>query len=192
MLTTTSSPSFHDLFTGLNAGEQEAAGKIYYRFIDGLVRLANKRLDPKLGAKADPESVAQSVFQSFFARQNRDEFSLHNWGQVYGLLTHITLRKCLNRNRDLRRMKRDETNHVTYEDWQKASQGPGPEEEVMVNELLNHALASFDADHQRMISLFMEGNSIDKVAQEVGFSSRMVQRVVKQFREKLFQLLDQE
>lgn len=186
------SGSFDQIFTGLEAGQQEAAGKIYYRFIDALVRLAATKLDPKLGAKADPESVAQSVFQSFFARQNGDEFSLHNWGQVYGLLTHITLRKCLNRNRDLRRQKRDETGHVTFEDWQKASSGPGPEDEVMVKELLNKALASFDDDHRRMITLFMEGSSIDKVAQEVGFSSRMVQRVVKQFREKLFQLFDQE
>ena len=79
-----------------------------------------------------------------------------------------------------------------WKGWQKASGGPGLEDEAMVKELLNKAFASFDGDHQRMITLFMEGNSIDKVAQEVGFSSRMVQRVVKQFREKLFQLFDQE
>lgn len=192
MSNSAASQSFDNLFEGLEGGQQEAAGKIYYRFIDALVRLAATKLDPKLGAKADPESVAQSVFQSFFARQNREEFSLHNWGQVYGLLTHITLRKCLNRNRDLRRQKRDETGHVTFEDWQKASGGPGPEDEAMVKELLNKALDSFDGDHQRMITLFMEGNSIEKVAQEVGFSSRMVQRVVKQFREQLFKLFDQE
>lgn len=41
-----------------------------------------------------------------------------------------------------------------------------------------------------MITLFKEGHSIDKVAQEVGFSSRMVQQLVKQFREQLFKLLD--
>lgn len=186
------SPSFDHIFEGLEAGQQEAAGRIYYRFVDALIRLATCKLDPRLGAKADPESVAQSVFQSFFARQNRDEFSLHNWGQVYGLLTHITLRKCLNRNRDLRRQKRNETGHVTFEDWQKASAGPGPEDEAAVNELLNKALASFDNDHRRMISLYMEGNNIDQVAQEVGFSTRMVQRVIKQFREKLFQLFDRE
>ncbi|HQR08567.1 MAG TPA: ECF-type sigma factor [Gemmatales bacterium] len=184
------SPSFDNLFQGLEAGQQEAAGKIYYRFVDGLVRLATTKLDPKLGAKADPESVAQSVFQSFFARQDRDEFSLHNWGQVYGLLTHITLKKCINRNRDLRRQKRNETDHVTFEDWQKAGSGPGPEDEAMLNELLNKSLANFEGDQLQMIKLYLEGHSIDKVAQEVGFSSRMVQRVVKQFREHLFKLLD--
>lgn len=192
MSNSVASPSFDQLFEGLESGQQEAAGKIYYRFIDALVRLAATRLDPKLGAKADPESVAQSVFQSFFARQNRDEFSLHNWGQVYGLLTHITLRKCLNRNRDLRRQKRDETGHVTFEDWQKASAGPGPEDEVMVRELLDKTLAKFDADHLQMIKLYLDGNTVDKVAHETGFSTRMVQRVIKQFREQLMKLLDVE
>lgn len=192
MSTNTGSPSFHQMFDGLEAGQEEAAGKIYYRFINGLVRLASSRLDPKLGAKADPESVAQSVFQSFFAGQDRDEFSLHNWGQVYGLLTHITLKKCLNRNRDLRRQKRDETGHVTFEDWQKAGGGPGPEEEVMVKEMLDKAMARFDADHLQMIKLYLDGNTVEKVAHDTGFSTRMVQRVIKQFREQLMNLLEAE
>lgn len=186
------SGSFDQIFTGLEAGQQEAAGKIYYRFIDALIRYASTKLDPKLGAKADPESVAQSVFQSFFSRQFKDEFSLHNWGQVYGLLTHITLKKCLNRNRNLRRQKRDETGHVTFEDWQKAGGGPGPEDEALVKELLDQSMAKFDADHLQMIKLYLDGNTIEKVANETGFSTRMVQRVIKQFREQLMKLLDAE
>lgn len=186
------SGSFDQIFTGLEAGQQEAAGKIYYRFIDALIRFASTKLDPKLGAKADPESVAQSVFQSFFGRHHRDEFSLHNWGQVYGLLTHITLKKCLNRNRDLRRQKRDETGHISFEDWQHVGMGPSPEDEAMVKELLDQAMAKFDTDYLQMIKLYLDGNTLDKVAVETGFSTRMVQRVIKQFREQLMKLLDAE
>ncbi|HQR42923.1 MAG TPA: hypothetical protein PLX97_09570 [Gemmatales bacterium] len=77
------------------------------------------------------------------------------------------------------------------EDWQQAAGGPSPEDEAMLKELLQQALASFEGDHLNMITLFMEGHSVGVVTQQAGFSCRMLQRVVNQFRDKLFALLKQ-
>lgn len=186
----TSTSSFYSVLQGLNSGDQEAARRIYQRFVDQLIHLATSRLDAKHGAKADPESVAQSVFQSFFERQQKDEFSLHNWGMVYGLLSHITLCKCINRNRDLRRQKRNASNDVTFEDWQQAARGPGPDEEVMVGELLTQALQSFDEDQRKVIDCFLQGATTENVAVQLGFSTRTVQRILEQFRKRLLAMME--
>lgn len=186
------SPSFIQLYAGLTAGQEQAVTEIYNRFIDDLIRKATKNLDPKLRAKVDPESAVHSAYHSFCVRQQREEFSLHNWGQVYALLATITLRKCLNRNRYHHQQRRNETDHVAFEDWQQAERGPSPEDEAINKELLDKSLAAFNDDYRRMIDLYMQGNTTDQVAEEIGFSTRMVQRIVEQFQKRLRQMFEHE
>lgn len=182
-------PSLADCLTRLSEGDQAAARQIYERFVDRLIHLAARRLDRQLGAKADPESVAHSVFESFFERQQAGQFSLHNWGMVFGLLSHITFRKCLSRNRDLRREKRGgDADAVSFEDWQKAAAAPGPDEAAMVAEALEAVLARFDPDARAVLDVYLAGNTVEAVAAQVKLTTRTVQRVLERFRK---QLLDQ-
>ena len=185
-----STSSFLVTFAGLQISDQQAARNIYERFIDQLVRLAAKRLNHKLGSQADPESVAISVFESFFDRQAKGEFSLHNWGMVLGLLSHITFRKCLNRNRDLMAQKRNATGVVPFEEWQKAASGPGPEQEVMVQDLLEFAMSVFDEEEREVIEAYMQGSTTEAVANQKQFSKRTVQRILERFRARVQELMD--
>ena len=179
-------PAFAAILAGLESGDQQIARAIYERFIDHLVLLASQRLDRKLHSKVDPESIAHSALMSFFDRQREGEYELHNWGMVLGLLSHITFRKCLNRNRFHRQQRRNEQDVVQFEDWKAADKTPGPEEEAMLAEMLEKALAMLHDDYRRqMVQLFLDGYSTDEVANQVGLSQRTVQRAVDDFRKAL-------
>ncbi|HVK13597.1 MAG TPA: ECF-type sigma factor [Gemmataceae bacterium] len=181
--------SFADVMAGLDAGDQEAARRLYERFIDRLVVLAAKTLDKKLGARVDPESVAVSVFESFFDGHQKGQLTFHNWGMVLGLLSHITFRKCLNRNRDRRARKRDESGVVAFEDWRAAAADPGPDQVVMLKDLIDRALTDFDQDERAVLDHFLGGATVAAVAQEVRLSTRTVHRVIERFRKRLDRLL---
>lgn len=181
---------FQAVLTALNEGDQDAARKIYERFIDRLVALASSRLDRKHQSKIDPQSVAHSALMSFFGGQKDGAFELQNWGMVLGLLSHITFRKCLNRNRYFRQKRRNESGVIQFADWQNADKAPGPEEQVMLEELLEKALNSLKhPERKEMVELFLDGNSTDEVADRVGFSQRTVQRSIDEFKTVLQQLV---
>jgi DNA-directed RNA polymerase specialized sigma24 family protein len=179
-------PDLADCLARLSAGDQAAARAIYERFVDRLVRLAGRRLDRRLGAAADPESVAQSVFAAFFAGHRGGAFALDNWGMVYGLLAHITFRKCLNRNRDRRRGGRGgAAGPVAFADWQATSAAPGPAEAADVADRLAAVLARFDPDQRAALAAVLDGAAPDAVAARFGLSTRTVQRLVRRFRDRL-------
>ena len=62
--------SFDDVITRLRDGDSEAATEIFHRFAARLIALARTRLDSRVRQKVDPEDVVQSVFRSFFIRQD--------------------------------------------------------------------------------------------------------------------------
>lgn len=179
-----------DCLTRLSAGDQQAARDIYERFVHRLVRLAGRHLDRKLGPLADPESVAHSVFESFFDRQRGGRFELHTWGMVFGLLAHITFRKCLNRNRAARRAKRGSGEATeTFEDWKAADVDPGPAEAAEVADLLERVLAGFDPEQRAILDAYLGGATTEQVATRVKLTVRTVQRVVERFRTLLLEQL---
>ncbi len=184
-------PSLAECLHHLSIGDQAAAREIYERFIDQLIHLASQRLNRNLGAMADPESVAHSAFESFFERQHAGQFALYNWGMVLGLLSHITFRKCLNRNRSNQRVKRGgDANVVSLADWQVAASAPGPDEVAMLSETLESVLAQFDPDARAVLDLYLAGNTAEAVATQVKLSTRTVQRILERFRKQLFDMFN--
>jgi RNA polymerase sigma-70 factor (ECF subfamily) len=59
--------------------------------------LARVQLDAVVRRKVDAEDVVQSVYKSLFIRAGAGELQVHDWGNLWGMLTLITLRKCLDR-----------------------------------------------------------------------------------------------
>ncbi len=62
-----------------------------------LIALAASRFETWLRERADVEVVVLSAYKSFFLRNNRGEFDLAGWDELWALLTIITLRKCRKR-----------------------------------------------------------------------------------------------
>ena len=117
---------------------------------------------------------------------------VRSWEMLAGLLSHITVAKALNRQRDLRRQRRDAGREVGLADWQGLEPGPGPEHIAMFDELLQKAFAALDDEERRMVELHLDGYSAEVIGEKCNFSSRTVQRAVRRFGKKLEELLDQE
>jgi|688.fasta_scaffold172004_2 RNA polymerase sigma factor (sigma-70 family) len=186
--------SFINLMGGLNQGDQDAARQVYERYSQRLVALASQRLDKRLGAKVDPESVMQSVMQSFFDGQAKDEYVIDSWAALYGLLSKVTVRKALNRNRLHRQRKRNDRLDaqgnerpapVAFEDFQAACREPGPAQLAELRDLIESGLGKLNPTDRKIIESFLDTGSSEETALLFGVSTRTVQRVVKMFREYL-------
>ena len=197
MTTSDPSDSFTAMMEGLNRQDQGAAKVLYERYIGSVVRLASKKLDPRLGAKVDPESVAHSVMESFFDGHINREFVIDNWQALFGFLAKVTIRKALNRNRLHHQKKRNDrmdaegnarSPAVTLEEHLAACPQAGPAEEAEINDMIEVALNQFKGDHRRIIELYLGHQSKEKAAEETGYATRTVERVIEKFREAIVRL----
>src|SRR5262245_45492073 len=109
----TDTDSFSAWLGRLNAGEDDAAREVFNCFARRLVSLARRRLNRRLAHRVDAEDVVQSAFKSFFVRHREGTLRLDDWDSLWGLLTLITIRKCIDRVEYLRAEKRD----VRREAW---------------------------------------------------------------------------
>ncbi len=64
-------PDDRDLIQRWCQGDQEAARRIVEHYVDQLVGLARRHLNPKLAGRIDPEDIVQSAFRTFFLRPGR-------------------------------------------------------------------------------------------------------------------------
>src|SRR5438309_11105997 len=91
----------------LEAGDREAAEKLWRHFFDDLVRLARARLRAAPRAVADEEDAALSAFDSFCRGAAQGRYPrLDDRDDLWRLLVVITERKAFDQARRERRQKR--------------------------------------------------------------------------------------
>jgi hypothetical protein len=86
---------------------QRAAEQIWLRYVERLVRLAERRLSPALRRRVDPEDVLQSVYASFCLRHRNGEYALADRNDLWCLLARITVNKAAGAAARHRRKRRD-------------------------------------------------------------------------------------
>jgi DNA-directed RNA polymerase specialized sigma24 family protein len=194
------SDSFLEVMDGLDRHDEDAARIVYEKFIDSIVRLARKKLDPALGAKVNADSVAQEAMASFFFGRGKKKYIIDGWPALYGFLARITHRKALNRNRYHHQVKRNDRLDsagnerlpvVSLEEYQAASRDPGPAEEAEINDMVESVLNQFKPSHRGILEIFLQTKSKEQAVFGSGYSTRTVERVIEDFRERIL-LLDRE
>jgi RNA polymerase sigma-70 factor (ECF subfamily) len=185
--------SFADVMTRLQAGDQAAAREVFERFVQGLVRLAQRRLDPLVRRKVDPEDVVQSAYRSFFVRFGAGKLDVQGWGNLWGLLTMITLRKCLDRAeyhraaiRDVQREAAAQPGSAGSEPWWEAiAREPSPEEAVVLAETVEQLVRDLDADERPILEKSLQGYTTQEICQELNLPERSVRRLRERIRKRL-------
>ena len=174
----------------LRAGDQDAAGPLWDRYFDRLVRLAGSRLRAAgtTSAEADGEDAALSALQSFCAGAARGRFSgLANRDDLWRLLVVITARKVQAHARRGRRQKRggDAVRNATDLGNREEPLGldrivgtePTPEFAAQVAEAYDNLLAALGDDSLRQVALArLEGYTNDEIAARLGCARRTVAR----------------
>jgi RNA polymerase sigma-70 factor (ECF subfamily) len=187
------SDSFTDVMARLRAGDEAAAREVFQRFVGKLVRLARRRFDAVLRRKVDPEDVVQSAYKSFFLRYGEGKLEVQDWGNLWGLLTVITLRKCLDRveyhragNRDVQREAAAQPGTPGTEPWwQAVAREPTPEEAAVMAETVEQLLRDLEADERPVLEMSLQGYTSQEISQRLGLAERSVRRLRERIRKRL-------
>ncbi len=188
--------SFTELMARLRAGDQAAAREVFQRFVGKLIRLARGQFDSVLRRKVDPEDVVQSAYKSFFLRYDAGKLEVRDWGNLWGLLTMITLRKCLDRVEYHRAECRDVQREAAAQPgaaetapwWEAVAREPTPDEAAILVETVEQLLCDLDAEERPILEMSLQGYTTQEITEELGLAERSVRRLRERIRKRLERL----
>jgi DNA-directed RNA polymerase specialized sigma24 family protein len=183
----------------LRRGDETAAGLLWDRYFDRLVRLAGGKLRRvgQPGADADAEEAALSAFASFCTRARQGQYpALKDRDAFRRLLVVITLRKAADRINLRLRQKRGGGQVLGEVDLPRIdSEGarlllddlsgpqPNPELAAIFAEGVERLLQSLEDDTLRTIALGkLAGSTDQELAEQLGCSRRTITNKLKLIR----------
>ncbi|NLS96961.1 MAG: RNA polymerase subunit sigma-70 [Planctomycetaceae bacterium] len=185
---------------GLKSGDSAAAGEIWQRYIDRLVRLARAKLGSSPRRVSDEEDVALSAFNDFLQGVQQNRFArLDDRDDLWQILVVITERKAMGQQRHERAQKRgggqvrgesvfaaaeaDNSQQPGLAQW--ADREPTPAFAVQMTEEMRRALDSLGDDVQREVAIGkLAGYTNKELADRLGISLRAVERKLSIIRRK--------
>jgi RNA polymerase sigma-70 factor (ECF subfamily) len=170
------------------AGDQDAARRLFDRYVDRLAAVARQRIGHRLTARVDPDDVVQSVFRTFFGRLRDGQFSIDEQDDLCKLLTKITVHKTLRQvefQQAQRRNPGQETSQgeASHERLMELlARDPSPEATVNFLDEFQHFLSALRPEERAILELRFQGHDNDEVSVKLGVSDRKVRRVVERMR----------
>jgi RNA polymerase sigma-70 factor (ECF subfamily) len=179
-----------NLLARLRAGDSQAAVLVHDRYVERLVALARSRLSQKLARRIDAEDVVQSVYRSFFAHAGEDRYVLERAGDLWRLLSAITINKVLGQVEHHRAKKRSIEREQSLaaaengdsEPFLVATEDPLPEQAVMLVEELEAVMQVLDPAARRALELRLQGMPVEQIARECDCSERSARRFLERAR----------
>ena len=194
-----STESFDGLINKLQAGDDDAAARVFNRFARRIVGLARQQLHAALRSKVDPEDVLQSVFRSFFNRQRAGRFSIESWDSLWGILMVMTLRKCRRRIAYYRARRRDAQREKSWEEHPDAdgdpalfAREPTPSEAAMLIEIVGRLMSGLPEEDRAVLTLHLQGCTIAEIKAQTGRAMRTIRRILARIRRQLQAIRDKE
>jgi RNA polymerase sigma-70 factor (ECF subfamily) len=192
MVVATMKDSFAEFVTRLQARDDDAANELFKRFAHRLIAVARGRIAGGLRHKVDPEDIVQSAYKSFFGRYGEGNLEVADWNSLWGLLTLITVRKCVERVAYYRAACRDAAREVTVprgEDrppWLEAfGREPTPLEAAELSETVERLFAALDEDERPVLELSLQGYTTREISQQLGRAERTVRLLREGVRKRL-------
>ena len=175
----------------VNDQPESNAQEIVARYTEQLVRLASANIHPALLRRFDGEDVVQSVFRTFFRRQNAGQFTFDHSGQLLSLLVELTLRKTRSQARRHLAEKRKATAEGMMPESHVASQAPTAEDALAMWEEVDRVLDGLPDEAAKIISLAMEGHSRSDIAKEMNLSRQTIHRILGLIQERFTRRLSE-
>jgi DNA-directed RNA polymerase specialized sigma24 family protein len=182
----------------LEAGDEEAARRLWQRYYRELVELARARLGTTLRRVSDEEDVALSVMRCLYDGAARGQFAaLVNRQELWQLLATITIRKVIDRQRLLSQQKRgggqvrgDSVVRGNDVDGSNAGfdqfsgDAPTPEVLAIAAEEFQRLMVLLDDDRLRQIAeCKLEGYSNEQIGERLGLACRSIERKLQRIRQ---------
>jgi DNA-directed RNA polymerase specialized sigma24 family protein len=182
----------------LEAGDEEAARRLWQRYYRELVELARARLGTTPRRVADEEDVALSVMRCLYEGAARGQFAaLINRHDLWQLLATITGRKVIDRQRYLNQQKRGgggvrgdsvlqgsggANSKVGFDEF--PSDAPTPEVLAIAAEEYRRLMVLLEDDRLRLIAeCKLEGYTNEQIGERLGLACRSIERKLQRIRQ---------
>lgn len=182
-----------DLVRQWQAGDQQAAGELFHRYVDRLIALARCHLSARLSGRVDAEEVVQSAYRCFFAMARAGRYDLERGGDLWQMLVAITLHKLQQHVDYHSAQKRTVTREENFasEESRAALQAqlparePSPADAAALSDELERALGTLTPRERRIIELRLQGFKVEEIATELNSSERTIWRALERFKARL-------
>jgi len=179
------SGSASDFFDRLNEGRNSAIEDLFRRYVEKLVRLAQRGMDTRLRGRVDPEEVAQSAFGSVIRGIREERFRFDDERRLWSLLVTITLHKIIKRAASAGR-----EDHIL--DWSELlSREPGHEEYAIFTDLKETVLTGLKSQYRAILDMKLAKLTQAEIADELGTTRAAVRYKLERLRERLQRVMAQ-
>ncbi len=168
------------------AGEQAAAAHLFERYAERVRSLAQPRCAAGYGARFDADDIVQTVFRTFFQGVQSETYQAPKEGDLWGLLLVLALNKIRSHVDFHQAAKRDIHRTTRPDDWEDRPFGDGSDPgSGFLRVVLDDLMADLPPSNREIVRLRIEGYEVKEIAVRTGRSSRTVERVLHDFRDRL-------
>ena len=164
--------SFEDLLSRVRRGDAQAAEEIVREYEPEVRRFVRYRLNnARMRRLLDSVDICQSVFAKFFVYVSDGHFDVQHPRQLQQLLLTMASNKLLDHVRKQATARRG---GEVFGDKQSSDElmdeAPGPEQQVVADDLVTVVRSHLSSDERSMLDLWMHGEDWETIAQHAGAS----------------------
>jgi RNA polymerase sigma factor (sigma-70 family) len=185
----------HELVELYRQGNPEAAEEIFHRYVPRLIALVQRRICADMARRVDAEDIVQSTFRSFFVAIDRGKLSFDESGDLWRLLTVMTVNKVRssaayhyagkrNLNAEQKQARVDADGRETLDDLYLIATQPLPDAAAAMAEEYELLVQDLEPEQKEMVRMRLEGYELQEIADAVKRSERTVRRVLEKLRER--------
>lgn len=173
----------HSLLRRIRSGHSDAATDLYRRYARRIQALARKQIGPALGNRVEPDEIVQSVFRTFFRRLTEGHYDVPAGEEIWGLFLVMALNKVRSAARFHGQERRDmgRTERLSHDDQLKTND----DDLVTLQQVIGELLDDLPESHRDVVSLRIDGYTVEEISSKTGLSKRTAERVLQRFRKKL-------
>lgn len=176
------------LLRRFRGGAADAATLLYFRYADRLHALAAMKISPQLAVRVNADDIVQSVFRTFFRRAALGKFEVPEGEDLWKLFLVIALNKIRSAGTYHRAARRDVARTLQEPPaGTSAHVASGADENALtvLRLVIEEILAGLPESARAIVERRIEGYEVAEIAEAVGRSKRSVERVLREFRERL-------
>lgn len=188
-------PSDHSLLRRFRRGQDDGPTLLYLRYAKRLHALVTAQGAPRLAAIVDSEDIVQSVFRTFFRRAAEGQYDVPEGEEIWKLLLVIALNKVRavgDYHRAARRDVRRTSGGAAFDLAIDADGGRDEGALTLLRLVIDELLDALPAGHRPIVELRVEGYEVAEIADRVRRSKRTVERVLQEFRQRLYSQIQED
>lgn len=161
------------------------ASELHDRYLNRLLRLAEKKILPVLRAKVAAEDIAQEAFVTFFEKVRAGSVEWSSEGDLWRFLAGIARKKILKTSERFSAGKRALSAEDDGRTVAHTSQEAMEIEAVDLGDFIDHLLAGENALLREVLIGKLAGFTQAEIAQHIGRSERTCRRLLESLRAKI-------